>query len=648
MAATPGVGEPVEVQGGHNGEGMHIHGVAAAGPVRVTRSALVIACISLVLIASSAFAGVTSVRAATTPPHSTPQTQGPAAEPARLKAVIIVGPAGSQTGADLQDAESFAQLAESYGMDVRRVFHPHATWDAVMANVQGANLVVYMGHGNGWPSPYTPYQERTKNGVGLNPYDGAGQNETLYYGANQIRASWVLAPNALVFLNHDCYTAGNGEPGMAIPSWDVARQRVDNFAASFLAVGARAVFAYSWQKFNRTLTSLFTTDETMEQVFMLPGYRPTAYYGWIGSDPRKFPSERTPGATIYMDPDPDDGFLRAITGDLNMTATEWSQGAPDGGDDDQAPALTDFATGPASTPSFATSGVPVFTPNGDGVTDEMDLTFTVDREAFVDLIVTDEFGDAVRTFSAWSAGGGGSASWNGKTDDGDFVPDGTYSVTATPRNRAGTSGNSESVDVRVMTTMSHPSVTPDLFYAADGDAYGSVTNLSVTLDEEATFWWKIADEDGTVVRTYLNGVATSPGTISWDWDGRNGAGDFVAEGMYYSVTTTATAAGMSSHALPVEVGAFRVATTTTASFAPATKTKLWVASAEPLLGKPRVRVTVPGFAPKTYKTKKSGASWWFATLNFPATAQAGTVVVTVFGTDAGGQSQYTDYYFQLE
>ena len=71
------------------------------------------------------------------------------------KAVFIVGPTGSLTNTDLTDAEKMAEQAEAAGMEVHRVFFPHATWDNVLANIQNANLVVYMGHGYGWPSPYT-------------------------------------------------------------------------------------------------------------------------------------------------------------------------------------------------------------------------------------------------------------------------------------------------------------------------------------------------------------------------------------------------------------------------------------------------------------------------------------------------------------
>lgn len=245
------------------------------------------------------------------------------AEPAPLKAVFISGPTHDLTDFDLAESETLAQAAEAYGMDVRRVFFPNATWDNVMANIEGANLVVYMGHGYGWPSPYPPFREGYQDGIGLNPVAGGAKTDVKYYGAKWIRENWHLAPNAIVFLNHLCYAAGNGEPGMAKPGWDIARQRVDNFASGYLAAGARAVFAYSMQRFQRTLGQLFTTNATIEQIFKTPGSRPHAYYGWIGADPRTFDSVRTPGAVNLLDPDPDSGFLRAVSGDLSMTAAQW-------------------------------------------------------------------------------------------------------------------------------------------------------------------------------------------------------------------------------------------------------------------------------------------------------------------------------------
>jgi len=251
--------------------------------------------------------------------------QGAAASDERLKAVIIAGPTGSLTSQNLTDGEKMAKAAEAQGMDVRRVFHPNATWERVLANVQGANLVVYMGHGNGWPSPYGPFQEKTKNGFGLNPYKGSKASEHKYYGGNPIRANIQLAANAVVILVHLCYSSGNAEPGMAIPKEDLGRQRVDNYAAAFLAVGARAVFSTSYfQKFN-IVGALHTTDRSMDDLFMVPASGgPAGFIGWRN---RRFASERTPGASNHLDPHSSRGYVRALSGDLSMTANEWRAGA---------------------------------------------------------------------------------------------------------------------------------------------------------------------------------------------------------------------------------------------------------------------------------------------------------------------------------
>jgi hypothetical protein len=277
------------------------------------------------------------------------------AAPAQLKAVIIVGPTHDLTDLNLNDGEALATLAESYGMDVRRVFHPNATWANVLANIQGANLVVYLGHGYGWPSPYPPFREKYQNGVGLNPYEGAAKTVVDYHGGKTIRESWNLAPNAIVFLNHLCYAAGQGESGMASPSWDIARQRVDNMASAYLYAGAGAVFAYSMQPFAKTLQLLMTTDQTVEEIFQTPGSQPHSWYGWIGADARYFDSVRTPGARNLVDPDLSAGpaFERAVSGNLALTAAQW-RGEASGGW--TAPAFVNLPPTPQNLSAKALSG----------------------------------------------------------------------------------------------------------------------------------------------------------------------------------------------------------------------------------------------------------------------------------------------------
>ena len=257
---------------------------------------------------------------------ASPAIQAVHADTPAPKAVIISAPSSGMTDSNLVDAAAFADKARAAGMDVREVFFPNATWDNVLANIEGASLVVYMGHGYGWPSPYTSkLTESRQDGMGLNSFDGSGPNEYTYYGANLIKANVHLAPNAVVILVHGCYTAGNGEPGMATPTEDLARERVDNFASGYLGAGARAVFAFGWnQKLNYS-NALMTSNSTMDQLFMTSGGgSPSGFVGW---QDHRFESVRTPGAVSHLDPHASYGYYRAVTGDLGMTAADWRAGA---------------------------------------------------------------------------------------------------------------------------------------------------------------------------------------------------------------------------------------------------------------------------------------------------------------------------------
>jgi hypothetical protein len=307
-------------------------------PGRFSRRAVLVPALVLVMLLS-ALPGSTGVAHAAAAP---------------LKAVIIVGPTHDLTASNLQAGETLAQLAESYGMDVRRVFHPKATWANVLAHIQGANLVAYLGHGNGWPSRYSDVlRESTQNGFGLNPYEGAGKNKVEYYGGNKIRNNVLLAANAVVLLNHLCYAAGNGESDDPIPSWSVAHQRVDNFAAAFLYVGAKAVFAYRSGSVATVINQLFTTNKTVEGIFKTT----ESWSGWNGWDARKLDSARMPGNVNFLDPHSTKGFERAVSGSLGLTAETW-RNSPGGGTGGSVAPPPTADTTPPSVPQGLT-GTPL-------------------------------------------------------------------------------------------------------------------------------------------------------------------------------------------------------------------------------------------------------------------------------------------------
>ena len=166
-----------------------------------------------------------------------------AAYVSNAKVVIIVGAVHGQTASYRDRGDAAYAEAKKFTPNVTRVYSPNATWSKVKAATTNANIVIYMGHGNGWPSPYT-YDPKytTKDGLGLNATAGNGDYNVKYYGEPYVD-DLDLAPNAIVLLHHLCYASGNSEPGKAEPSVSTARQRAMNYAAGFLRSPARAVIA---------------------------------------------------------------------------------------------------------------------------------------------------------------------------------------------------------------------------------------------------------------------------------------------------------------------------------------------------------------------------------------------------------------------
>jgi hypothetical protein len=222
------------------------------------------------------------------------------------RVVIVVGPSGSSTSTYLRRAKTYAGQARAYGASVVELYTPKATWGRVKKYAQGANILIYLGHGNGWPSPYPPYQGQTKDGLGLNPYSGSGTASPVkYYGEDQIASKIRLAPGAVVLLNHLCYASGNGESGAPNPSWSTARQRVDNFAAGFIRARAAAVLADAHSSLGNEIAYLFGASRSL-----LGAWR--ADPGANGNE-RSFSSSRSPGFGVHLDPDSASaGFYRSL------------------------------------------------------------------------------------------------------------------------------------------------------------------------------------------------------------------------------------------------------------------------------------------------------------------------------------------------
>ncbi len=160
----------------------------------------------------------------------------------------------------------------------------------------------------------------SQNGFGLNPAPGAGDTKHQYFGEAAIAKDIRLAKNAVVLLNHLCYASGNTEPGLAEGSLADARQRVDNFAAGFIAAGASAVVAEAHDSPNHMLRSVLAGRGGLEAAWRRA---PSANGNVLAFD-----SVRSPGYVAAMDPDrADSGFTRSIVLKRGLASADVLRGA---------------------------------------------------------------------------------------------------------------------------------------------------------------------------------------------------------------------------------------------------------------------------------------------------------------------------------
>jgi hypothetical protein len=536
-----------------------------------------VAALALVLVAALGVA-VPSVAAATGDP----------------KVVIIVGATHAATPGYRTDADVAYAEAIKYTPNVVKVYSPNATWAAVKAAVAGASVVIYLGHGNGWPSPYT-YDPlfTTKDGFGLNATAGNGDYNNKYYGEPSI-ATLDLAPGALVILNHLCYASGNSEPGNPEPTVTVARQRADNYASAFLKAGAGAVIADGHAGSEVYLRALFTTHQSVEDLWR------TAPVG--NGHIVSFASSRTPGATIFQDPiTPTSGFYRSLAvGTLGLTTDEvTSAGYADTGADPTSlvvpgnasvsPAGANLYASPTTTTApvktlpagtrlrtvdepgqVTAAGVPLaqvtglddptisgyvvatdlvprdsappivrvldagppFSPNGDGVGDVASIRGRFTESVAWTLRVTDSAAHVL--LQTTGSGSTFTVPWNGLVG-GHPVADGQYTVSVTGvdawANAPAHSTRQVTVDTHAPALISlTPGAASAQWFSPNGDGVKDTVTVTGTASESGALVVRMLNSASAVVDGWL--VPTGTGATAVTWDGRRASGAYAPDGVY--------------------------------------------------------------------------------------------------------------------
>ncbi|MGH2418530.1 MAG: S-layer homology domain-containing protein [Candidatus Limnocylindria bacterium] len=204
------------------------------------------------------------------------------------KVVVIVGPVGSLTNAYRARGDEVANVATAAGATVVKVYSPNATWANVRAAVDGANIIVYFGHGNGFPNPYgsTELRDRT-NGWGLNRTttngDGDNWQSTLAYCGEKALMGTLTgsdgvvqqtycaggpitpAPGFVMVYGQAHYAPGFGEryvQSTPLTTLAEAQARVSNYSYPVLALGASAYFATAYSDSDDIVSRLLNQPTT--------------------------------------------------------------------------------------------------------------------------------------------------------------------------------------------------------------------------------------------------------------------------------------------------------------------------------------------------------------------------------------------------
>lgn len=555
----------------------------------------------LVALAAILLAGIGSIA---------PSTASDARAATGVKVAIIVGATHERTAGYRSNADEVYNEARKYTSNVVRVYSPGATATKVKAAVAGASIIVYMGHGNGWPSPYTfDPNYTTKDGFGLN-YDANGDGklsdyENKYYGEPWIR-ELRPAPNAVVLLFHLCYASGNPESGPE-SSLTRAKQRVDNYAAGFLRSGARAVIANGHSHAGYYISALFTTRQTIDQYWR---NAPDAH-----NHVSSYASVRTPGYTFQMDPERTGYYYRSIAGKMSLR-TQDVTGAPyaDTSADpatmvvpgnaspkaDGAPvygSVPDAVAGTEPVTTLATSakvrvdakesattlagGSPIYRVHTAEVEGWMTGASLTPRDSAAPRVW--EVEDGAGTFSpngdgsqdtidisvrlsepaAWTmrivdGDGDEKASFEGSADtatvtwapEADSVPDGTYRWVLRAVDGWGNGPLEADGTVIVDTESPDVSVTDALgeppTFTPNGDGSGDTVRFSVGTTEPGSITATVRDGAEATIDHVTTSVAGSTGAITWD--GRTESGAFAPDGSYAILFVARDRAGNRSEA----------------------------------------------------------------------------------------------------
>ncbi len=192
-----------------------------------------------------------------------------------------------------------------------------------------------------------------------------------------------------------------------------------------------------------------------------------------------------------------------------------------------------------TTPININIGLSEFSPNGDGIKDQLRFNFFIPVQSGIEkwsLAVGDKDGKAVKTITG-AAAAPEYLDFDGKGDAGNVLPEGTYKGTLSLIYQNGNSPTAVSPEFHVDVTKPKASVNASVsVFSPNGDGNKDTITFSEETSEEQEWAAEIKDKDSKVVKSFTWKGKADTVVV---WDGRNTTGALVADGPYsYTLATT--------------------------------------------------------------------------------------------------------------
>ncbi|TGK38421.1 ankyrin repeat domain-containing protein [Leptospira gomenensis] len=179
-----------------------------------------------------------------------------------IKAVLIVGDVDGDDGPGTlgysKNMRAIAKILRERGVSVTEYYSPKNSWDQIRQSVQGANLLLYAGHGVGSNLTDSPYHQKYVGGFAL---------KGKFVSNDDVETRFHPAPGAIVLFLGACFTAGNMAYDMGVIDAEETKHRISMYSAPFLKAGFQGYYA-TWAPWTaQTIVAELFTDKNFGTIY---------------------------------------------------------------------------------------------------------------------------------------------------------------------------------------------------------------------------------------------------------------------------------------------------------------------------------------------------------------------------------------------